>query len=119
MRSGHTKRSDSVRRPCSIEIPRALFPSYCRRSSIPRTGKSDASVTTAAFAGTTTGVNVTHVLAEDYIAFEETGDGLWDVHFGPVVIGRFHEPLLRIEDAFGKLARSRNRPAPVLPMSLD
>ncbi len=64
-------------------------------------------------------VNVSHVLAEEYIGFVETGDGLWDVHFGPVVIGHFPEPLLRIEDANGKLARNPNRPAPVLPMSLD
>ena len=67
-------------------------------------------------------VNVSHVLAEEYIGFEETGDGLWDVHFGPIVIGHFHEPLLRIEDANGKLVRNPNKPAhpaPVLPMSLD
>lgn len=64
-------------------------------------------------------VNVSHVLGEQYIAFEETGDGLWDVHFGPVVLGRFHEPLLRIEDANGKLVRNPNHSRPVLPMSLE
>jgi putative transposase len=64
-------------------------------------------------------VNVSHVLGLEDIAFEETGDGLWDVHFGPLVLGHFHERLLRIEDANGKLARNRNRPVPVLPMSLD
>ena len=64
-------------------------------------------------------VNVSHVLGEEYIAFEETGDGLWDVHFGPVVLGRFHEPLLRIEDANGKLFRNPNHSRPVLPMSLE
>ena len=64
-------------------------------------------------------MNVSHVLAEEYIAFEETGDGLWDVHFGPMVLGRFHEPLLRIEDANGKLYRNPNHSQPVLPMSLE
>lgn len=62
------------------------------------------------------------MLAEEYIGFEETGDGLWDVHFGLVVIGHFHEPLLRIAEANGKLVRNPNKPAhpaPVLPMSLD
>jgi putative transposase len=64
-------------------------------------------------------VNVSHVLAEEYIAFEETGDGLWAVHFGPLVLGYFHEPLLRIEDANGRLVRNPNHSRPVLPMSLE
>lgn len=64
-------------------------------------------------------VNVSHVLSEEYVGFVETGDGLWDVYFGPLLLGRFHEPLLRIEDAHGRLARNPNYPAPVLPMSLD
>ncbi|MFL5577905.1 MAG: IS481 family transposase [Gemmatimonadaceae bacterium] len=64
-------------------------------------------------------VNVSHVLAEEYVAFEEIGDGLWVVRFGPVPLGRFHERLLRIEDAHGDLARTRRRAAPVLPMSSD
>lgn len=64
-------------------------------------------------------VNVSHVLAEEYVAFEETGDGLWDVHFGPAVLGRFHEPLLRIEDTLGRLVRNPNHSRPVLPMSLE
>lgn len=64
-------------------------------------------------------VNVSHVLAVEYIAFEETGDGLWDEHFGPMVLGHFHEPLLRIEDANGKLVRNPRQPRKVLPMSLD
>jgi hypothetical protein len=62
------------------------------------------------------------VLAEEYIGFEETGDGLKTCIFGHVVIGHFHEPLLRIEDAIGKLVRNPNKPAhptPGLPMSLD
>lgn len=56
---------------------------------------------------------------EEHVGLVETGDGLWDVYFGPVLLGRFHEPLLRIEDAYGRLARNPNYPAPVLPMSLD
>ena len=43
-------------------------------------------------------VNVSHVLQEEYFAFEETGDSVWAVHFGPLMPGHFHEPLLRIED---------------------
>ena len=60
-------------------------------------------------------VNVSHVLGEEYIAFDEIDDGLWNVYFGAVLLGRFHERLLRIEDANGDLARTRRRSAPVLP----
>lgn len=60
-------------------------------------------------------VNVSHVLAEEYIAFDEIADGLWAVRFGPLVLGRFHERFLRIEDANGDLARTRRRSAPALP----
>jgi putative transposase len=64
-------------------------------------------------------VNVSHVLGGEYVAFEEVGDGLWEVRFGPVRLGRFHERLLRIQDDAGHLARTRRRSAPVLPMSSD
>ena len=49
-------------------------------------------------------------------AIEETDDGLWDVHCGPMILGRFHEPLLRIEEANGKLVRNPNHSRPVLPI---
>ena len=50
-------------------------------------------------------VNVTSVLTGEYIGLEEVDDGLWDVYFGPMRIGRFHERLLRIEDSMSKLKR--------------
>ena len=50
-------------------------------------------------------VNVTSVLTGEYVGFEEVADGLWDVYFGPLRIGRFHERLLRIEDSLSKLRR--------------
>jgi len=59
-------------------------------------------------------VNVSHVLDGEYIAFDEIDDGLWTVHFGGLLLGRFHERLLRIEDASGDLARTRRRSAPAL-----
>jgi putative transposase len=59
-------------------------------------------------------VNVSHVLGGEYISFEEIDDALWQVSFGPVALGRFHEALLRIEDQHGDLARTRRRTAPYL-----
>jgi len=50
-------------------------------------------------------VNVSHVLGGEFVGFTEVDDGEGDLYFGPVKLGRFHERLLRIEDAFGRLAR--------------
>ena len=50
-------------------------------------------------------VNVSSVLTGQYVGLEEVGDGIWDVHYGPMMIGRFYERLLRIEDSLGKLKR--------------
>ena len=62
-------------------------------------------------------VNVSHVLAEESVAFEEVADGVWQVYFGPLRIGRFEERQLRIVDQHDGTT-SRN-PRRVLPMSLD
>jgi transposase InsO family protein len=52
-------------------------------------------------------VNVSHVLAEEYVGLEEVADGIWSVYFGPVLLGRFDERELRIHGAHNrnKLAR--------------
>ena len=52
-------------------------------------------------------VNVSHVLAGEYVDLEEIDDGEWDLYFGCVKLGRFHERLRRVEDAQGRLARKR------------
>jgi hypothetical protein len=59
-------------------------------------------------------VNVSHVLGGEYVGLEEVDDGEWDLYFGPLKLGRFHERLLRVEDALGRLRRRR-----LLPMSPD
>jgi transposase InsO family protein len=52
-------------------------------------------------------VNVSHVLAGEYVGLEEIDEGEWDLYFGRLKLGRFHEPLRRVEDAWGRLARKR------------
>lgn len=32
-------------------------------------------------------------------------DGIWNVYFGPLKLGRLHERHMRIEDEYGKLKR--------------
>jgi putative transposase len=47
-------------------------------------------------------VNVSHVLAEEYVGLEEIDDGIWSVYFGPVLLGRFDERDLRIHGAHNR-----------------
>jgi hypothetical protein len=57
-------------------------------------------------------VCVSHVLGEEYVGLEEIDDGLWEVFFGPLRLGRFDERDLRIEDD-----RSRKKRKNVLPIN--
>ena len=59
-------------------------------------------------------VCVTHTLAGEYVGLEEVDDGLWDVYFGPIKLGRMDERILRIEDHKGRTLRKQ-----VSPMSPD
>jgi hypothetical protein len=52
-------------------------------------------------------VNVSDVLAGKYGDFEEIDSAEWDLHFGALKLGGFHQRLLRVEDALGRPARKR------------
>ena len=43
-------------------------------------------------------VNVSSVCAGEYAGLEEIDDGICNVYFGPLGLGRLHEPHMRIED---------------------
>jgi transposase InsO family protein len=45
--------------------------------------------------------------AGEYVGLEEIDDGVWNVYFGPLKLGRLHERHMRIEDANGHLLRHR------------
>jgi putative transposase len=53
-------------------------------------------------------VNVSTVCAGEYVGLEEIADGIWNVYFGPLRLGRFHERHMRIEDEYGRLCRQRH-----------
>jgi putative transposase len=57
-------------------------------------------------------VNISIVCAGEYVGLEEIDNGIWNVYFGPLKLGRLLEEHMRIEDANGKLkrrtARARN-----------
>jgi putative transposase len=50
-------------------------------------------------------VNVSIVCAGEYVGLEEIDDGIWNVYFGPLKLGRLLEKHMRIEDAYGRLKR--------------
>jgi len=50
-------------------------------------------------------VNVSTVCIGEYVGLEEIDNGLWNVYFGPLKLGRLNERHMRIEDQYGKLRR--------------
>ena len=52
-------------------------------------------------------VPVSHVLGGEYVGLEEIDDGIWNVYFGPLELGRLDERELRIEDALGRKRRRK------------
>lgn len=50
-------------------------------------------------------VNVSIVCAGEHVGLEEIDDGVWNVYFGALRLGRLHERHMRIEDAYGQLRR--------------
>jgi len=52
-------------------------------------------------------VNVSIVCAGEYVGLEEIDNGIWNVYFGSLILGRLHERHMRIEDVYGRLKRHR------------
>ena len=50
-------------------------------------------------------VNVSTVCVGEYVGLEEIDDGIWNVYFGPLRLGRLLERHMRIADAYGRLTR--------------
>ncbi|HUP35802.1 MAG TPA: IS481 family transposase [Candidatus Limnocylindria bacterium] len=50
-------------------------------------------------------VNVSTVCVGEYVGLEEIDDGVWNVYFAPLRLGRLLERHMRIEDAYGRLRR--------------
>lgn len=50
-------------------------------------------------------VNVSTVCIGDYVGLEEIDNGIWNVYYGMLKLGRFDERTARIEDAYGRLKR--------------
>jgi len=51
-------------------------------------------------------INVSIVCVGEYVGLEEIDDGIWNVYFGPLKLGRLNERHMRIEDEYGRLKRN-------------
>jgi len=47
--------------------------------------------------------NVSIVCAGEYVGLKKTDDGLWNIYFGPLTLGRLQKRHMRIEDECGRL----------------
>jgi len=54
-------------------------------------------------------VNVSITCAGEYVGLEEIDNGIWNVYFGPLKLGRLCEEKMRIEDAYGSLWRHKKK----------
>jgi len=52
-------------------------------------------------------VNVSTTCIGEYVGLEEIDDGIWNVFFGNLKLGRLLERSMKIEDAYGRLFRHR------------
>ncbi|MGH8732028.1 MAG: integrase core domain-containing protein, partial [Burkholderiales bacterium] len=50
-------------------------------------------------------VNVSSVCIGEYVGLEEIDNGIWNVYFGALKLGRLNERHMRIEDQYGRLKR--------------
>lgn len=48
-------------------------------------------------------INVSLICVGKCVGFEEIDDGVWNVYYGPLKLGRLLERHQRIEDAYGRL----------------
>jgi hypothetical protein len=65
------------------------------------------SAPTVASGGTIDGSTFHTPALAHMLACEEIDDGIWNVYFGPLKLGRLLERHMRIEDAYGRLTRCR------------
>jgi len=90
-------------RPFPARLPPIEYPAHYERRLVSRNG---------GIRWNSEWVNVSHVLGGEYVGLEEIDDGFWDVYFGQLRLGRFHERTMRIVDDLGRSQRRR-----LLPMS--
>jgi putative transposase len=83
-------------RPYPRRLPPLEYPSHYEVRRVSRNG---------GIRWHTRWVNVSQTLGGEWVGLREIDDGEWDVYFGPLRLGRFHERTLTIEDVLGRQYR--------------
>lgn len=52
-------------------------------------------------------ISVSHIFAGEYIGLEEIDDGIWEVYYGPIWLGRLDERFMKIVDERGRHFRRK------------
>ena len=93
-------RYDSSPRPFPERLPRLEYPAHFETRYVSHNG---------GIRWNCAWVNVSVTCAGEYAGLEEVDDGIWNIYFGPLKLGRLSEREMRIEDAHGKLWRHRKK----------
>ncbi|MGH8454003.1 MAG: IS481 family transposase [Nevskiales bacterium] len=83
-------------RPYPSKLPRLEYPAHYERRLVSDNG---------GIRWNHHWVNVSCCCAGEYVGLEEIDNGVWEIYFGPLKLGRLLEEHMRIEDQFGKLKR--------------
>lgn len=83
-------------RPYPARLPALEYPGHYEVRRVSRNG---------GIRWHSTWVNVSQTLGGEWVGLVEIDDGEWDVYFGPLRLGRFHERTRQIEDALGRQHR--------------
>ena len=86
------------RRPYPEKLPRLEYPAHFETRYVSYNG---------GMRWNSDWVNVSICCAGEYVGLEEIDDGIWQVYFGPVKLGRLIEEQMRIADASGQLWRHK------------
>ena len=92
----HTKSS----RPYPAKLPQVEYPAHFEVRRVSHN---------SGFRWRSKRVNAGHVFSGEYIGLEEIDNGIWDVYFGPIWLGRLDERIMQIEDKYGRLERKPHR----------
>ena len=102
-------------RPYPAQLPQVEYPSHFEVRRVSRNGgirwKHNSIIAT-----NNGWLNVSSVLAEEYVGLEEIRDGIWALYFGPLLLGRFDE---RTKKLYGNLRSMKAATSQLSPMSSD
>ncbi len=87
-------------RPFPARLPRIEYPAHFEVRRVSHN---------AGFRWKSKHVSASHVLIDEYIGLEEIDNGVWEVYFGPIWLGRLDERIMKIEDKYGRFERKSYR----------